>query len=140
MPQLKSEICPRISAQDLLHVCELNGNEGTSGTRPQNVKRKRGLVLDVRPADEYPLNSRKFHLHLHRAQSVVTDHAMLFFQPMGSLTSRLRLLHRLPIQHRSVGFPRFQKHVYDSFLVITNIWFYDRATLFPHSSHKRASL
>lgn len=47
LPQLKAEICPRISAQDLLHICEINDNGATS------PKRKRGLVMDVRPADEF---------------------------------------------------------------------------------------
>jgi len=49
LAQLKSEVCPRISAQDLLSICEING-EGGTGTSP---KRKRGLVVDVRPTDEF---------------------------------------------------------------------------------------
>lgn len=49
LAQLKSEVCPRISAQDLLSICEINGEVGT-GTSP---KRKRGLVVDVRPTDEF---------------------------------------------------------------------------------------
>ena len=74
LPQLKSEICPRISAQDLLHICELNGNGGAAGTKAQRKTKPRGLVVDVRPSDEYPLNSINFHLPLHRFQSVVTYH------------------------------------------------------------------
>ena len=66
-------------------MCELNGNGATPATKVQNVKRKRGLVVDVRPADEYPLSSRKLCSYLHGAQSVVTDHAMLVTQRMGSL-------------------------------------------------------
>jgi len=53
LPQLKSEICPRISAQDLLHICELNGNGGTAGTKTQRKNKPRGLVVDVRPSDEF---------------------------------------------------------------------------------------
>lgn len=52
LPQLKTEICPRISTQDLLHVCELtNGNAGPKG---QKKTKPRGLVMDVRLSDEYP--------------------------------------------------------------------------------------
>ena len=52
LPQLKTEICPRISEQDLLHVCELtNGNAGPKGLKKT---KPRGLVMDVRLSDEYP--------------------------------------------------------------------------------------
>lgn len=51
LPQLKTEICPRISTQDLLHVCELtNGNAGPKG---QKKTKPRGLVMDVRLSDEF---------------------------------------------------------------------------------------
>ncbi|XP_078369645.1 TBC domain-containing protein kinase-like protein isoform X2 [Oculina patagonica] len=50
LPQLKSEICPRISSQDLLHVCELNDN---GGAKVQRKTKPRGLVVDVRPPEEF---------------------------------------------------------------------------------------
>jgi len=50
LPQLKGEICPRVSAQDLLHICELNDN---GGAKVQRKTKPRGLVVDVRPSEEF---------------------------------------------------------------------------------------
>ena len=52
------EVCPRISAQDLLHICEIN-DSNSAGLKPSAAnKRKskpRGLIVDIRSTDEYPL-------------------------------------------------------------------------------------
>lgn len=50
LSQLKAEICPRISAQDLVHICELDENGSARG--PRKTK-PRGLTVDVRPAEEF---------------------------------------------------------------------------------------
>uniref|UniRef100_A0A6B0VFX4 Putative serine/threonine protein kinase n=1 Tax=Ixodes ricinus TaxID=34613 RepID=A0A6B0VFX4_IXORI len=52
---LKSELCPRISAQDLLGLLELSRRDGT---------KVRLLVLDVRPAEEFQRGAIPGSLHV----------------------------------------------------------------------------
>ncbi|EDO40792.1 predicted protein [Nematostella vectensis] len=51
LKDLKAEVCPRVSAQDLVHIMELGENSWTtSSTSPR--KKPRGIVVDVRTPDE----------------------------------------------------------------------------------------
>lgn len=47
---LKSETCPRISAEDLLALLDILPDLRNKG-KSQNIKM---LPIDIRPADEYP--------------------------------------------------------------------------------------
>lgn len=51
LQELKSETCPRISAEDLLDLLNLLSDSKNKG-RSQNIKI---LVIDVRSNEEYPL-------------------------------------------------------------------------------------
>ena len=56
LDELKSEKCPRISAEDLLELGELGGNMSSrSPTRKRGITKPMLLVIDVRPPEEYPL-------------------------------------------------------------------------------------
>ena len=54
--ELKSEKSPRISAEDLIELCELAGPTTTRSPSKKSVKSKpKILIIDVRSPDEYPL-------------------------------------------------------------------------------------
>ena len=54
--ELKSEKTPRISAEDLIELCELAGPASTRSPSKKTVKSKpKILIIDVRSPDEYPL-------------------------------------------------------------------------------------
>lgn len=56
LDELRSEKCPRISAEDLLELGEFIGNANTrSPTRKKGNGKPLLLVIDVRSPDEYPL-------------------------------------------------------------------------------------
>ena len=56
LDELKTEKCPRISAEDLIELCELAGPSPTrSPTKKSQSGIPRLLVIDVRSQDEYPL-------------------------------------------------------------------------------------
>jgi len=55
LEELKSEKCPRISAEDLLELGDYLGNGSTrSPTRKPGNQKPMLLVIDVRSPDEYP--------------------------------------------------------------------------------------
>ena len=54
--ELKSEKTPRISAEDLIELCELAGPSVTRSPSKKTVKSKpKILIIDVRSPEEYPL-------------------------------------------------------------------------------------
>lgn len=55
LEELKSEKCPRISAEDLLELGEFGGNTTTRSPTKKRVNTKPMLlVIDVRTPEEYP--------------------------------------------------------------------------------------
>lgn len=52
---LKSEVSPRISAEDLIDLCDLTG-PGHSKTPPKKTKSSKPklLIVDIRNSEEYP--------------------------------------------------------------------------------------
>lgn len=56
--ELKSETCPRISAEDLLDLLDLIPNTKNKA-KSQNIKI---VVIDIRPTDEYPFKIKLAHI------------------------------------------------------------------------------
>lgn len=55
LDELKSEKCPRISAEDLLELGEFGGNlSARSPTKKRGNVKPMLLVIDVRMPEEYP--------------------------------------------------------------------------------------
>ena len=55
LEELKSEKCPRISAEDLIELGELSGNHPTRSPMKKKANSKPMLmIVDVRSPDEYP--------------------------------------------------------------------------------------
>lgn len=55
LDELKSEKYPRISAEDLIELCELAGpTPGPSPTKRNKSNKPVILIIDVRSEDEYP--------------------------------------------------------------------------------------
>ena len=55
---LKKEKCARISAEDLIELCELAGSSPTkSPTKSTRSSKPKLLVIDIRPQEEYPLKT-----------------------------------------------------------------------------------
>ena len=55
LEELKSEKCPRISAEDLIELGELSGNHPTrSPTKKKANSKPMLMIVDVRSPDEYP--------------------------------------------------------------------------------------
>ena len=60
LEELKSEKCPRISAEDLIELGELSGNLSTrSPTKKRANSKPMLMMIDVRSPDEYPLQSNQ---------------------------------------------------------------------------------
>ena len=56
LDELKSEKCPRISAEDLIELAELRGTAfSTSPTKKRQTGKPAILIIDVRMMEEYPL-------------------------------------------------------------------------------------
>lgn len=54
--ELKSEKCPRISADDLIMLSELRGHSpGRSPAKRNKSAKPKLLIIDVRSPEEYPL-------------------------------------------------------------------------------------
>lgn len=54
LDELRSEKCPRISAEDLIELGEFNGNKNTQSSAKRGANTEPLLlVIDVRPSDEY---------------------------------------------------------------------------------------
>ena len=54
--ELKSETCPRISAEDLIELCELRGpSPSASPVKHSKSGKPKIVVIDVRGQEEYPL-------------------------------------------------------------------------------------
>ena len=55
LDEIKSEKCPRISADDLMELGEFKGNANTrSPTKKKGTSKPMLVVIDVRGPDEYP--------------------------------------------------------------------------------------
>lgn len=55
LEELKSEKCPRISAEDLIELSELKGQVNTkSPTKKRLNSKPLILIVDARTVDEYP--------------------------------------------------------------------------------------
>ena len=50
LDELKNEKCARISAQDLIQVCDL----GTNGSKHTSGRGQKAIVIDIRSPEEYP--------------------------------------------------------------------------------------
>ena len=58
--QLKAEKFPRISAEDLIELCELSGpSKAPNPAKPSKSAKPLIVVIDVRSDDEYPLSPVK---------------------------------------------------------------------------------
>ena len=56
LDELKSEKCPRISAEDLIELGELMGTSPSrSPTKRSKASKPKIVIVDVRTSDEYPL-------------------------------------------------------------------------------------
>ena len=56
LEELKTEVCPRISAEDLLTLSGLLGaTNGRNTSERSRASKPRIIVIDVRSHDEYPL-------------------------------------------------------------------------------------
>lgn len=64
--ELKSEKCPRISAEDLIELGELAGPVNSrSPTKKMPTSKPKLVVIDVRMPEEYPLSiDNKASLHI----------------------------------------------------------------------------
>ena len=58
LEELKSEVSPRISAEDLLELCELKGSASRSPTKKNKNSKPIILVVDIRTNEEYPFLSK----------------------------------------------------------------------------------
>ncbi len=55
LAELKTEKCLRISAEDLIDLCELRGSSSTrSPSKKTKAAKPKILVIDVRSQEEYP--------------------------------------------------------------------------------------
>ena len=65
LDELKSEKCPRISAEDLIELGELSGNMMTrSPTKKKPNSKPMLMIIDVRSPDEYPLEQTETSLYI----------------------------------------------------------------------------
>ncbi|XP_070553007.1 TBC domain-containing protein kinase-like protein [Ptychodera flava] len=54
LEELKSEVCPRISAEDLIELCELKGpSDSRSPAKKNKASRPKMLVVDVRSSEDF---------------------------------------------------------------------------------------
>lgn len=55
LEELRAEVCPRISAEDLIELCELTGPaQSRSPTKKNKSGKPKLLIIDVRTQEEYP--------------------------------------------------------------------------------------
>jgi len=59
--ELKAEKFPRISAEDLIELCELSGpSKAPNPAKSSKSSKPRIVVIDVRSEDEYPFHAALF--------------------------------------------------------------------------------
>lgn len=57
MDDLKAEVSPRISAEDLIDLCELTGpSHAKTPVKKTKSSKPKLLVVDIRNSEEYPSN------------------------------------------------------------------------------------
>lgn len=57
MDDLKAEVSPRISAEDLIDLCELTGpSHSKTPVKKTKSSKPKLLVVDIRNSEEYPSN------------------------------------------------------------------------------------
>lgn len=57
LDDLKAEVSPRISAEDLIDLCELTGsNHSKTPVKKTKSSKPKLLVVDIRNSEEYPSN------------------------------------------------------------------------------------
>jgi len=62
LEDLKQERCPRISADDLIKLCELHiigSSPGSSPSKWSRADKPPLVVIDIRPQEEYPFSKSK---------------------------------------------------------------------------------
>ena len=61
--ELKTEKCPRISAEDMIELSELRGHSHSrSPTKANKLAKPKLLIIDVRSQEEYPLEMKCVHV------------------------------------------------------------------------------
>lgn len=94
--ELKAEKFPRISAEDLIELCELSGpSKAPNPAKSSKSSKPLIVVIDVRSEDEYP-----FTQHYLLTQFHVKHKIFVSVLVVCSLESRLRYTHD----------PRLQAH------------------------------
>lgn len=70
LSDLKEEICCRISAEDLIQLCELRGNNDSKTPAKQSKNSKPQIcVVDVRPLEEFNRGAIPGSVNIHSAKS-----------------------------------------------------------------------
>lgn len=65
MNDLKSEVSPRISAEDLIDLCDLTGpSHFKTPTKKTKSSKPKLLIVDIRNSEEYPFKLKELQLNL----------------------------------------------------------------------------
>ncbi|CAL1269718.1 unnamed protein product [Larinioides sclopetarius] len=85
--ELKSEVSPRISAEDLLDILDLSPDSSRTRSRSQSIKI---LVIDIRPSEEYNKEALPYSINIPFATAFTPDGALdnsVIFNSKGKIVA-----------------------------------------------------